>query len=120
MRLLAVLPTRACTGRRFTFQRRLVTLWAWLMLLPNCGPLPQISQTLAMTAYSKWDQNLWGKALILPEFSRFRQTGRRYTRAHARVRGLSHSFSIRDNSLWPRADVRPFDRQRGAQLYLRR
>jgi hypothetical protein len=24
-------------------------LWAWLMLLPNCGPLPQISQTRAIT-----------------------------------------------------------------------
>jgi hypothetical protein len=28
----------------------LVTLWAWLMLFPNCGPLPHISQTCAMTA----------------------------------------------------------------------
>jgi hypothetical protein len=28
----------------------LVTLWAWLMLLPNCGPLPQISHTCAMTS----------------------------------------------------------------------
>ena len=27
IRLVAA-PTRACTGRRFTFQRRLVTLWA--------------------------------------------------------------------------------------------
>ena len=45
-------PTFACTGRRLTFQRRLVTLWAWLMLLPNCGPLPQMSQTRAMTSDS--------------------------------------------------------------------
>src|ERR1700733_16101059 len=45
--------TLAWTGRRLTFQRRLVTLWAWLMLLPNCGPLPQISQTCAMTAPEK-------------------------------------------------------------------
>ena len=50
-RSLLVAPfTLARTGRRLTFQRRLVTLWAWLMLLPNCGPLPQISQTCAMTA----------------------------------------------------------------------
>ena len=42
--------TAARTGRKFTFQRRLVTLWAWLMLFPNCGPLPQISQVRAMTA----------------------------------------------------------------------
>ena len=38
-----VAPTRACTGRRFTFQRRLVTLWAWLMRFPDCGFLPQMS-----------------------------------------------------------------------------
>src|SRR5436853_6273526 len=44
IRLLTPL-TIARTGRRFTFQRRLVTLWAWLMLLPNCGPLPQTSHT---------------------------------------------------------------------------
>jgi hypothetical protein len=47
---LVVAPTRACTGRRFTFQRRLVTLWAWLMRLPDCGFLPQISHCCAMTA----------------------------------------------------------------------
>ena len=39
----------ALTGRRLTFQRRRVTLCACEMLLPNCGPLPQISQTCAMT-----------------------------------------------------------------------
>src|SRR6266436_5944434 len=48
IRLVAA-PTLAWTGRRFTFQRRLVTLLAWLMLFPNCGPLPQISHTRAMT-----------------------------------------------------------------------
>src|SRR6266404_7213819 len=51
IRLVAA-PTLACTGRRLTFQRRLVTLWAWLMLFPNCGPLPQISQTRAITPES--------------------------------------------------------------------
>jgi len=49
MRLVAA-PTRACTGRRLTFQRRLVTLWAWLMRFPDCGFLPQISHCCAMTA----------------------------------------------------------------------
>src|SRR5207248_8472731 len=44
MRLVAP-PTLARTGRRLTFQRRLVTLCAWLMLFPNCGPLPQTSHT---------------------------------------------------------------------------
>ena len=47
---LVVAPTRACTGRRFTFQRRLVTLWAWLMRFPDSGFLPQISHCCAMTA----------------------------------------------------------------------
>src|SRR5437763_16965873 len=40
--------TIARTGRRFTFQRRLLTLWAWLMLFPNCGPLPHTSHTRAI------------------------------------------------------------------------
>ncbi len=40
--------TLACTGRRFTFQRLRLTLWAWLILFPNCGPLPHISQTCAI------------------------------------------------------------------------
>src|SRR5713101_4182422 len=44
--------TLARTGRRLTFQRRLLTLWAWLMVFPNCGPLPQISQTRAITLKS--------------------------------------------------------------------
>src|SRR5258708_28255973 len=56
IRLVAA-PTLACTGRRFTFQRRLVTLWAWLILFPNCGPLPQISHTCAIH-YSTSVQNL--------------------------------------------------------------
>jgi len=47
---LVVAPTRACTGRKFTFHRRLVTLWAWLMRFPDCGFLPQISHSCAMTA----------------------------------------------------------------------
>src|SRR6266446_4685407 len=47
MRLVAD-PTRACTGRKLTFQRRLVTLWAWLMRFPACGFLPQISHCCAM------------------------------------------------------------------------
>jgi hypothetical protein len=25
-------------------------LWAWLMVFPNCGPLPQISQTRAINS----------------------------------------------------------------------
>ena len=48
MRLLALLIF-ALTVCRFTFQRRRVTLCAWEMLLPNCGFLPQSSQTCAMT-----------------------------------------------------------------------
>jgi hypothetical protein len=30
----------------------LVTLWAWLIRLPNCGFLPQISHSWAMTTES--------------------------------------------------------------------
>src|SRR5437879_6233054 len=41
-------PTTAWTRCRFTFQRRLVTLWAWLMRFPNCGPRPQTSHTFAI------------------------------------------------------------------------
>src|ERR1039457_4570375 len=52
MRLVAA-PTRACTGRRLTFQRRLVTLCAWLMRFPACGFLPQISHCCAMTTPRK-------------------------------------------------------------------
>jgi len=46
-RIFLLLPpcTLAFTGCRFTFQRRLVMLCACEMLLPNCGPLPQTSQT---------------------------------------------------------------------------
>jgi len=47
-------PTLARTGRRLTFHRRLLTLWAWLMLFPDCGPLPQTSQTRAMSAPDKF------------------------------------------------------------------
>ena len=36
--------TSAWTRRKFGSQRRLVTLWAWLIRFPNVGPLPQISQ----------------------------------------------------------------------------
>jgi hypothetical protein len=46
---LVAAPTLAWTGRRLTFQRRLLTLWAWLIVFPNCGPLPQTSQTRAIT-----------------------------------------------------------------------
>jgi hypothetical protein len=40
--------TFARTSWRFGSQRRLVRLWAWLMLLPLTGFFPQISQTFAM------------------------------------------------------------------------
>ena len=42
---LVAVPTLAFTGRRLTFQRRRATLWAWLIVFPNCGPLPQTSHT---------------------------------------------------------------------------
>src|SRR3954468_19741675 len=39
---------RARTDWRLMFQRRLVTLCAWLIRLPNLGPRPQISQICAI------------------------------------------------------------------------
>jgi hypothetical protein len=46
-----VLPPDAFarTGRKLMFQRRLVTLCAWLTLFPVRGFLPQTSHTCAMT-----------------------------------------------------------------------
>jgi hypothetical protein len=38
----------ARTRRKFGFQRRRVTLWAWLIVLPKLGFLPQISQAIAI------------------------------------------------------------------------
>src|SRR6266446_10092689 len=68
---LVVAPTRACTGRRLTFQRRLVTLWAWLMRFPDCGFLPQISHCCAMTAVDPF--RILTETSILPDSGRFRQ-----------------------------------------------
>jgi len=48
MRLAAPF-TIARTDCRLRFHRRLVTLCAWLIRLPNCGPLPHISQTCAIS-----------------------------------------------------------------------
>jgi len=42
--------TSAFTACKFTLHRRRVTLCACEMLLPNCGPFPQISHTCAMTS----------------------------------------------------------------------
>jgi hypothetical protein len=47
IRLLAPFTT-ARTDCKLTFQRRLVTLWAWLMRFPNTGPRPHNSQVFAM------------------------------------------------------------------------
>src|SRR5277367_5632035 len=38
----------ALTRRKFGFQRRRVTLWAWLIVLPKLGFLPQISHAIAI------------------------------------------------------------------------
>lgn len=47
MRLAAPF-TSARTLCRFIFQRRLLTLCAWLIRLPNCGPRPHTSHTFAI------------------------------------------------------------------------
>jgi len=52
--------TTARTFWRLMFQRRELTLCAWLIRLPNAGPRPQISHTLAMTgkiSSRKWNFN---------------------------------------------------------------
>src|SRR6266702_3515314 len=40
--------TTARTRCRFGIQRRLVTLWAWLIRFPNTGALPQTSHIFAI------------------------------------------------------------------------
>jgi hypothetical protein len=48
------------TRRRFGFHRRRVTLFAWLIVLPKLGFLPQISHAIAIDAptpiFSKTDK----------------------------------------------------------------
>jgi hypothetical protein len=56
------------------FQRRLVTLWAWLMRFPACGFLPQISHCCAIGLLLPNDSDLVGQASILPEFTGFGQS----------------------------------------------
>jgi len=45
--------TSARTFFRLGFQRRLRVLFAWLITLPKCGPLPQISHFIAIV-YSRF------------------------------------------------------------------
>src|ERR1039457_3275995 len=50
----------AMTARAFCrliFQRRLETLWAWLILCPNIGPRPHTSHTLAIDLSSETIQD---------------------------------------------------------------
>src|SRR5213075_158246 len=49
MRLVAPL-TSALTDCRFGSNRRGPTLWAWEMVRPTTGPLPQISHRLAISS----------------------------------------------------------------------
>src|SRR5271163_2614380 len=58
---LAPPATLAFTGRRLTFQRRRLTLWACEILFPNCGPLPQIWQICAMTdsVFREFSRRRW-------------------------------------------------------------
>ena len=51
-RRFGVFPTMALTRWMFGFQRRLMRLWEWLMLMPNDGCLPQISHTAATGQHS--------------------------------------------------------------------
>src|SRR4029077_9527468 len=72
--------TLSCTGRKLTFQRRLVTLWAWLMRFPACGFLPQISHCCAiddsrripsLLGKLKFYRNLPGSAMAQRQFGKY-------------------------------------------------
>src|SRR5215469_14798937 len=54
------------------FQRRLVTLWAWLMRFPACGFLPQISHCCAIGLLPE-SSDLVGQTLILQDLAPIRQ-----------------------------------------------
>ena len=63
MRLLPP-STLALTAWRFGFQRRRVVLWAWEMLFPNCGPLPQSSHFCAMAASNLFRAGVFPPGLV--------------------------------------------------------
>ena len=57
-RIRLVAPaTTARTVCRLMFQRRLETLWAWLILCPNTGPRPHTSHILAINLSSETIQD---------------------------------------------------------------
>src|SRR5437660_7115749 len=99
--------TLACTGRKLMFQRRFVTLWAWLMRFPACGFLPQISHCCAIGLLLPNDSDLVGQTSILQEVGCFRQcrTGTRRGPAHMKflspLRGLHVLFSTARPRLAP-------------------
>src|SRR6266849_9123778 len=93
--------TLARTGRRLTFQRRLLTLWAWLMVFPNCGPLPQISQTRAITleSFQACCRNLdfTGMSPISPKQNRTVSTGNLFATRAGGVCVATSVPSLRDS-----------------------
>jgi hypothetical protein len=53
IRFTEPLPSTTWSFWRLGYQTRFVLLLAWLTLLPTTGPLPQTSQTLAITDTSQ-------------------------------------------------------------------
>src|SRR3989449_6785056 len=66
--------TTARTRWRLGYQRRFVLLFAWLMLCPVMGPLPQISHTRAI-------------GLDPTEHERYSEAGRKAAETYSRPRG---------------------------------
>src|SRR5438034_1197758 len=75
-RCRTVPSTTARTRCRLGYQRRLVLLFAWLMLCPVMGPLPQISHTRAIRLYPI-------------EHERHSEAGRKAAETYSRPRGTA-------------------------------
>jgi hypothetical protein len=70
--------TTAFTRRRLGFQRRRVTLCAWLIVFPKDGFLPHISQTSAIVLIAPDLKSLKDVIFMLPEKdSRGKRIGRK-------------------------------------------
>jgi len=73
-----VVPNFTRTRWRFGIQRRLVTLWAWLIRLPKTGALPQTSHIFAIDN-SLTKRKAW--MITAPRFSRNGSGAARFKRA---------------------------------------
>src|SRR5690348_12320537 len=86
--------TMARTVCRLMFQRRLDTLWAWLMRLPNFGPRPQTSHTLAILDVAPW----WKLQSISLEFRLATGSARYYPPGASAARFFANSRNTSANA----------------------